>query len=57
MSETSPVAAAFDPREHALIAFVLLTAEAGALALLGWAALQFVPAGMRERVERWLRIG
>jgi hypothetical protein len=56
MSETSPVAAATNLREHALIALVLLAAEAGAFALLEAAALHLAPAGMRERIERWLRV-
>jgi hypothetical protein len=56
MSGTSQNAAAVDRSRDPLIRMALLAAEAGALALVAMAVLQLAPVGMRERLERWLRL-
>ena len=56
MSGTSQNAAAVDRSGDPLLRMALLAAEAGAVALVAVAVLQLAPAGMRERLERWLRL-
>jgi hypothetical protein len=56
MSGTSQNAAAVDRSGDPLLRMALLAAEAGAVALVAVAVLQLAPAGMRERLERWLHL-